>query len=398
MPSDESQDSVGEDVTVTVVKGSAEKPIPSGSDAADGSEDDYVFLITEPRLPSKIVAVSTMSVCGLFQIDLDQARYFLTWLAAVMNMPAQTFYDVSVSDDLMTFRVNPAVESLNATYVAQTLGGDDLRNGLRQTNNMEVLRAGVGRYTLDKSSGVDGPLMRFQQTAVVQSESAAAVEAEIAKKYDVVDPTYAFIVTEPALTYDKARRMLNWLSVKLHVPQTIFSSLLIEDHQLLFRVSPYYNQINASGVVDRLSDAGIQAELRKEFQVEIIRNGIGHRVQIVKADKRQRETLLIGLIAVACVAAILISLGIIYLVRRNIMMRKKLAGLGGDVESSKEYEELCRQRMASKNIESAVSSSPDHKNHDRSSTSSWSEEPAPTNMDITTGHMVLSYMEDHLKH
>ncbi|CAG5125929.1 unnamed protein product, partial [Candidula unifasciata] len=33
----------------------------------------------------------------------------------------------------------------------------------------------------------------------------------------------------------------------------------------------------------------------------------------------------------------------------------------------------------------------------RSSTSSWSEEPAATNMDISTGHIVLSYMEDHLK-
>jgi len=32
-----------------------------------------------------------------------------------------------------------------------------------------------------------------------------------------------------------------------------------------------------------------------------------------------------------------------------------------------------------------------------SSTSSWQEEPSATAMDISTGHMVLSYMEDHLK-
>ncbi|VDO95887.1 unnamed protein product [Soboliphyme baturini] len=31
-----------------------------------------------------------------------------------------------------------------------------------------------------------------------------------------------------------------------------------------------------------------------------------------------------------------------------------------------------------------------------SSASSWSEEPAPNNMDISTGHMILSYLEDHL--
>ncbi|KAJ6659352.1 hypothetical protein lerEdw1_019223 [Lerista edwardsae] len=33
----------------------------------------------------------------------------------------------------------------------------------------------------------------------------------------------------------------------------------------------------------------------------------------------------------------------------------------------------------------------------RSSTSSWCEEPVQSNMDISTGHMILSYMEDHLK-
>ncbi|CAG0898059.1 unnamed protein product [Darwinula stevensoni] len=33
----------------------------------------------------------------------------------------------------------------------------------------------------------------------------------------------------------------------------------------------------------------------------------------------------------------------------------------------------------------------------RSSTSSWSEEPVSSNLDISTGHMVLAYMEDHLK-
>merc|ERR1712241_230479 len=33
----------------------------------------------------------------------------------------------------------------------------------------------------------------------------------------------------------------------------------------------------------------------------------------------------------------------------------------------------------------------------RSSTSSWTDEPANNSMDISTGHMVLAYMEDHLK-
>ncbi|XP_044534891.1 receptor-type tyrosine-protein phosphatase N2 [Gracilinanus agilis] len=73
--------------------------------------------------------------------------------------------------------------------------------------------------------------------------------------------------------------------------------------------------------------------------------------------------------------------------------------------------ELCRQRMAVKtsdrpeplhtsrinSVSSQFSDGPIPSPSARSSTSSWSEEPVQSNMDISTGHMILSYMEDHLK-
>lgn len=72
-----------------------------------------------------------------------------------------------------------------------------------------------------------------------------------------------------------------------------------------------------------------------------------------------------------------------------------------------DYQELCRQRMHNKNPvcttmnESASQismNSPNFKSESsRSSTSSWSEEPLSSfNIDITTGHVILSYMEQHL--
>ncbi|KAJ8868434.1 hypothetical protein PR048_029950 [Dryococelus australis] len=76
------------------------------------------------------------------------------------------------------------------------------------------------------------------------------------------------------------------------------------------------------------------------------------------------------------------------------------------------WQELCRARMATKAQHekpeplhmgqriaslSRESEGSNNSHSSRSSTSSWSEEPALTNMDISTGHMVLSYMEDHLK-
>lgn len=67
------------------------------------------------------------------------------------------------------------------------------------------------------------------------------------------------------------------------------------------------------------------------------------------------------------------------------------------------FQELCRQRMAVRtsdrpeaphvsrvnSVSSQVSDGPMPSPCARSSTSSWSEEPAPPNMDISTGHMVL---------
>uniref|UniRef100_A0A8C2Y5Y9 Protein tyrosine phosphatase receptor type N2 n=1 Tax=Coturnix japonica TaxID=93934 RepID=A0A8C2Y5Y9_COTJA len=74
-------------------------------------------------------------------------------------------------------------------------------------------------------------------------------------------------------------------------------------------------------------------------------------------------------------------------------------------------EELCRQRMAVRtsdrpeplhasrinSVSSQFSDGPIPSPSARSSTSSWCEEPVQSNMDISTGHMILSYMEDHLK-
>uniref|UniRef100_A0A3Q2U1D9 Protein tyrosine phosphatase receptor type N2 n=1 Tax=Fundulus heteroclitus TaxID=8078 RepID=A0A3Q2U1D9_FUNHE len=83
-----------------------------------------------------------------------------------------------------------------------------------------------------------------------------------------------------------------------------------------------------------------------------------------------------------------------------------------DVSPSSLLQELCRQRMSVKPpverqepISSRINSvssqfsdgGPAISPSGRSSISSWSEEPAHSNMDISTGHMILSYMEDHLK-
>lgn len=101
-------------------------------------------------------------------------------------------------------------------------------------------------------------------------------------------------------------------------------------------------------------------------------------------------------------AAVIVIFVTLILIRRHDQKRDKLGGLqsgvAGAESCSKDYQDLCRARMAGKgnNTEpvssgriTSLTKENDRPPSSRSSTSSWSEEPALTNMDISTGHMVL---------
>lgn len=97
----------------------------------------------------------------------------------------------------------------------------------------------------------------------------------------------------------------------------------------------------------------------------------------------------------AATAAAVVTL---IIARRHAKCRAKLAGLTTpDPEASKDYQDLCRVRMQAKQpgekVESpritSLSRESEYLPSNRSSTSSWGEEPALSNMDISTGHMVL---------
>uniref|UniRef100_A0AAR2JLC9 Protein tyrosine phosphatase receptor type N2 n=1 Tax=Pygocentrus nattereri TaxID=42514 RepID=A0AAR2JLC9_PYGNA len=126
--------------------------------------------------------------------------------------------------------------------------------------------------------------------------------------------------------------------------------------------------------------------------------------------------LILTVISIICIIGVLLVSSIIYCLRHRShhKLKEKLTNLGADpaTEATATYQELCRQRMAVKppverpeprhssrinSVSSQLSDGPIPSPSGRTSTSSWSEEPAHSNMDISTGHMILSYMEDHLK-
>ncbi|CAF96732.1 unnamed protein product, partial [Tetraodon nigroviridis] len=119
------------------------------------------------------------------------------------------------------------------------------------------------------------------------------------------------------------------------------------------------------------------------------------------------------LLSVLCMLFILVALAVsatFFCVRQrsHLRMKEKLASLGTDTstDATATYQELCRQRMASRtserverpetlrhsrlnSVSSQFSDGPAASPSTRSSTSSWCEEPVPSNMDISTGHMIL---------
>uniref|UniRef100_A0A8C8D722 Protein tyrosine phosphatase receptor type N2 n=1 Tax=Oncorhynchus tshawytscha TaxID=74940 RepID=A0A8C8D722_ONCTS len=132
------------------------------------------------------------------------------------------------------------------------------------------------------------------------------------------------------------------------------------------------------------------------------------------------QFLVLTVISMVLIMGVLAASGWLFCLRHrsHLQMKEKLASLGTDTsaDATSTYQELCRQRMAVRTSERPERPEP-LRHHSRlnsassqfsdggpmaspsarSSTSSWCEEPVPANMDISTGHMILSYMEDHLK-
>lgn len=157
----------------------------------------------------------------------------------------------------------------------------------------------------------------------------------------------------------------------------------------------------------------IKDEVQKELSLGITDVGIGNNANPVSLRVSDDRYIVLSFVLCGCIAGILLASVIIFLIRRNSRSKQKLAQLssgptGEGNEPSQDYQDLCRQRMQGKTTEKpeplhaasrigSMSGEQVRSPSSRSSTSSWSEEPVTSNMDISTGHIVLSYMEDHLK-
>ncbi|XP_050418633.2 receptor-type tyrosine-protein phosphatase N2 [Patella vulgata] len=225
---------------------------------------------------------------------------------------------------------------------------------------------------------------------------------------DVVDMRYGYIVLDQNVDEVTGGRFLQQFFSVINLPFSDLDEIQTSVNKITFRVQPN-PKFNASMVAAEADDEKIIEQLQQATGLKITKAGIGKNTNQVELKKDENKYVVLTFILVGCIAGILLAVVVIYLIKRQSRSKEKLAELADNAEgneASKDYQDLCRQRMQSKSSEkpeplhaaSRIGSVSDQVRSpsSRSSTSSWSEEPVPSNMDISTGHIVLSYMEDHL--
>ncbi|XP_077392057.1 protein tyrosine phosphatase receptor type Na isoform X1 [Festucalex cinctus] len=283
------------------------------------------------------------------------------------------------------------------------------------------------------------PLVAPGVGAALEKEGVPRVEATGAKE------EYGYIVTNQShLSFFDGVKLLELLAEKIHLTTSSFIDISVVGPALTFRIRQNEHNMTAAEVAAKAVSE--KSFLESETSLKIVQTGVGERTnaqgslaqglpQVTRVSQGSSGTV-ITLVSMAVVGGVLILAVAIACLRHyaHQVANGKL-GLGpeGGAETHFDYQELCRQHMASKSslcrqdcvgaassgmagsatsaggrrgtdtsrvssVSSQFSDGPQHSpSSTHSSTPSWSEEPAQSNMDISTGHMILAYMEDHLR-
>ncbi|XP_039072591.1 receptor-type tyrosine-protein phosphatase-like N isoform X2 [Hyaena hyaena] len=234
---------------------------------------------------------------------------------------------------------------------------------------------------------------------------------------------YGYIVTDQKpLSLAAGVKLLEILAEHVHLSSGSFINISVVGPALTFRIR--HNEQNLS-LADVTQQAGlVKSELEAQTGLQILQTGVGQREEAAAVLPRPAHStspmrsVLLTLVALAGVAGLLVALAVALCVRQHARQRDKerLAALGPEGahgDTTFEYQDLCRQHMATKSLFSRAEGPPEPSRvssvssqfsdaaqaspSSHSSTPSWCEEPAQANMDISTGHMILAYMEDHLR-
>ncbi|XP_053692260.1 receptor-type tyrosine-protein phosphatase N2 [Sabethes cyaneus] len=270
-----------------------------------------------------------------------------------------------------------------------------------------------------KTGGLEGDNDDSDGTKRPKSKKELHVHTDDNHAPHSVDTEYAHVILKnPIDNWKDGSRIVTALAELLNM-QGYFTHPRVDRHEVSFRVESNPDKKTATDVAKQINDSRFKNNLSRRLGVLVIQAGVGDKTKEMDAVTTERlkrveegpdvTHVMAFMFAGAGAAAIIVIVITLFLIKKHDKRKDKLsglqAGLSGADSCSKDYQDLCRARMAGKTGSNdspggritSLAKEAERPPSSRSSTSSWSEEPALTNMDISTGHMVLSYMEDHLR-
>lgn len=261
---------------------------------------------------------------------------------------------------------------------------------------------------------------------------------------------YLFInIKDRFNTLSQGKKMIELIADYLNIPHQAFSQPILENSKLAVEVFSNPRQLNATfmaEVLDGSKELKDEIKERTNLEVDTITAGDENSdVGVVLAPSESPRLVMLVFLLAAALTTLLLIAAILLVIRRR--KRKDIAvdDVITDIAATKEepvaeYKQLCRDwsrssrasqgstsggkegkegalkegkegkeevgkeiNAAGRPVASPSRAKLPNKTRENSegsrtsSTSSWNEEPGVSSMDISTGHMVLAYMEDHLK-
>ncbi|XP_072524637.1 solute carrier organic anion transporter family member 5A1b [Salminus brasiliensis] len=336
----------------------------------------------------------------------------------------------SVTDTKEIGLLGKLLEYLDKTSLSET---GPLMKG--QGISVETVRSkttqrdvGVQKKAMEQVEEVEGwvqaaaiaPSSVLEDDATAHRKNMKLQDLQLDVQSNTKNDVYGYIITDTdSLPTDQGLHLMELVAHKAKIQMTDFLELSVVGPAVTFQVRPNSQNVTTTEVASVAVHQ--KAALEKEASLTIVEAGVTDRSKLSQIPTKYSRSeslkfLILTVISIICIIGVLLVSSIIYCFRHRShhKLKEKLTNLATDpaTEATATYQELCRQRMSVKppverveprhssrinSVSSQLSDGPIPSPSARTSTSSWSEEPAHSNMDISTGHMILSYMEDHLK-
>lgn len=224
----------------------------------------------------------------------------------------------------------------------------------------------------------------------------------------------------------QAMQLWQYVADHLEIPKESLEPRA-ETSSIILKVNSNPRQLNATDMAKILdADTTLKEHARNDLGLELKSFEAGDaNNNVMSVYSGPSQLFLLMFLLTAGIAALLLAAAVLLFIRRRSITNDKTKKLQDEAklekeEPVKEYKQLVRdwsrssrasqgsdnqpgagagERAGGKGASPNKNQTKEKKNSEgsrTSSTSSWQEEPGVNCMDISTGHLVLSYMEDHL--